>query len=498
MIPSVTTIARPSGYTSTSRATKSVSGAEDAAYRVYVYRAYGRVVLRKLLTRVHEHVRPVLDRPLIHGTRLIDLGHQECPADGRYGLFGVVVVLVGRATLRLFTREYTPRVQVPPLFTRAGDGPLLVAAPAILAHHEDLYRGVSLQSALVAFEGGVEPAEVIVGDVALAVEEQAGGGEAKVEAADHLREGGAMAPRADKESRGSRAPPRRKLLHRLVLPQGLSQEDVVPAANVEGGNLYVVVAAVDVQILPDGTCDAVLQGTVQVRYDAARVRQVLQGESLVMLGEVVYHVDLGGQELLELLRSVTVFAEKGVEGKARLAPVQPQAELPHPAPVLLAVQVVAPSDPRHQAPQGGRPHDGGLPLGHAEVRGAVHTDLAVRARELRRPLYRIVAVLELVHRGAQLALRAEAASDVLDHGYITVFGRLYRAHVARGNGEILAVRQPRQENRILPLRGSATRPVDVGHEGRTVAHRGGDVLLDHDFSRPAHTLSSRILSDEVW
>src|SRR5215211_14370 len=130
MIPSVTTIARPSGYTSTSRATKSVSGAEDAAYRVYVYRAYGRVVLRKLLTRVHEHVRPVLDRPLIHGTRLIDLGHQECPADGRYGGFRVVAVPVWREERWHLHAGGVLSREEPPLFTRAGDGPLLVAAPA--------------------------------------------------------------------------------------------------------------------------------------------------------------------------------------------------------------------------------------------------------------------------------------------------------------------------------------------------------------------------------
>ena len=102
------------------------------------------------------------------------LGHERGPAERRHG------VLAGRSRTRRTVRSPVPPgsrvsgavgVQVPVLLARAGGGPLLVAAPAVLAHHEDLDGRRGLERGLVALERGVEPAEVPVGQVAPVVQE---------------------------------------------------------------------------------------------------------------------------------------------------------------------------------------------------------------------------------------------------------------------------------------------------------------------------------------
>ena len=64
--------------------------------------------------------------------------------------------------------------------------------------------------------------------------------------------------------------------------------------------------------------------------------------------------------------------------------------------------------------QGGRLHDGGVPLGLAEVGEPYHPHAAGGAGQLRGPLDGVVAVLELAHERGEFTLRGVAAADVLD------------------------------------------------------------------------------------
>jgi hypothetical protein len=71
-------------------------------------------------------------------------------------------------------------------------------------------------------------------------------------------------------------------------------------------------------------------------------------------------------------------------------------------------------------------HDGGVPLGLAEVREAVHADRPVRTGELRGPLDRVVAVLVLVDEGDELPLGPIAPAHVLNDDDVACLRSLYR------------------------------------------------------------------------
>ena len=144
-----------------------------------------------------------------------------------------------------------------------------------------------------------------------------------------------------------------------------------------------------------------------------------------------------------------VLSEERVRGDGGPRPVQHQPELLNPAAHLDAVQVVAPGLSRDHAPQGGRSHDGGLPLGLPEVGEPDHADDAIRSGELRGPLDGVVAILELVHERRELPLGGVAPPDVLDYHDVAAAGRLYGVKVCGVDWEILAVRHPGQEDGVL-------------------------------------------------
>ena len=179
-----------------------------------------------------------------------------------------------------------------------------------------------------------------------------------------------------------------------------------------------------------------------------------------------------------------VLAEQEVEGERRLRPVLHQAKLLHAAAHLDAVQVVAPREARDHALQRGRPHDGGMPLGLAEVREPVHADRPVGTGEIRGPLDGVVAVLVLSDEGDELSFRTVTSAHVLHDDDVAGLCGRHRVQDQAVRREVLAVGEACQEDRVLTPCG---RPVDVGHQGRAVAHLGRHALLDKHPERSVHT-----------
>src|SRR5918998_237036 len=167
----------------------------------------------------------------------------------------------------------------------------------------------------------------------------------------------------------------------------------------------MVVLAIRVQVLPGLVVHAGLEAAARERRQGVRIRQVGERQSVVPAAgeEGVYRADELGQPALYLLRFRPVPAEERAEGEGRLGPVLDEAELLRAAAHLDAVEVVAPGLARGHAPQRGRPRDGGLPLGLAEVREAERPYAPVRSGELRGPLDGVVAVLELAREGGEIA-----------------------------------------------------------------------------------------------
>ena len=81
----------------------------------------------------------------------------------------IVRVSVGSGCLRLLTDQFavagrcvgvTVAGEVENFLLRPFERPLLLVAPAVVAHHEDSHRGVLVGSGLLAFEPIVEPTDL--------------------------------------------------------------------------------------------------------------------------------------------------------------------------------------------------------------------------------------------------------------------------------------------------------------------------------------------------
>src|ERR671916_876927 len=203
-----------------------------------------------MFTGVREHVGAVFDGPLVAGAGAVDGGHERRAAERRHGVVGCVVVLRWIPSGFLWLPGKEPAgSEVPVLGARAGGWPLVVAAPAVLAHHEDLDGRRRLERRIVALEGGVEPAEVPVGEVAAVVQEVSRRAEAEVQVAEGAAEV-SVDPGSDEQAWRTHAGLLGAPYHGLVLPDRLAYKAVVPAADVEGRDVYLVVPVVYVEEVP--------------------------------------------------------------------------------------------------------------------------------------------------------------------------------------------------------------------------------------------------------
>src|SRR5262249_48616816 len=97
----------------------------------------------------------------------------------------------------------------------------------------------------------------------------------------------------------------------------------------------------------------------------------------------------------------------------------------------------------------------------------------------------VVAVLDVVGEGVELAFRGELAAHVVDDDDVALARGALRGHP--GAPGLFTVLRAAEQHRVpAAVRG----PVDVRAQHRPVASGERDVLLDHDGERLGHTIYS--------
>ena len=218
--------------------------------------------------------------------------------------------------------------------------------------------------------------------------------------------------------------PARGLLEADEILERPLEEDVVPAADMEAGNLDPRVVRVDRRLLPVVVVGGVLEPVGVVRRifprEGGRVGQREVPEPVRAAGASLEPRDAG-----PVLRR-----ERRVVGKAR-RPVGREREREGAAVVRPALVVLrrrhAGAD-RHEAR---RPLGCGEELGGAGIGEAVHRHPAVRALEAGCPLDGVVAVPGLVTERVEVALGAEPPAAVLDDDHPALTRPPGRMSVAR-------------------------------------------------------------------
>src|SRR5262249_59077652 len=130
----------------------------------------------------------------------------------------------------------------------SGQGPLLLVPPDVVSHDEEPHRWLVPDAVVCALEPAVEPAQ----EHAFEIYSQGVRPQAEVVVPGDPRASGAsVLPGADEQLL---APPgllgRALLPHTQVVAQGAAQEDIVPAANVQGRDGDAGVILLDGQVLP--------------------------------------------------------------------------------------------------------------------------------------------------------------------------------------------------------------------------------------------------------
>ena len=125
--------------------------------------------------------------------------------------------------------------------------------------------------------------------------------------------------------------------------------------------------------------------------------------------------------------------------------------------------------------QMGRTRLGRLPLGSAHVGAAVHPHLARGPGLGGGPLDGVVAIVEVVPEGVELAPGGVASPGVLDDHHIALPGGFERVQHIPREGHGLIVGCPLQQDRAWPWPLWA---VDVGIQSGAVPHGNGHVGLD--------------------
>ena len=120
----------------------------------------------------------------------------------------------------------------------------------------------------------------------------------------------------------------------------------------------------------------------------------------------------------------------------------------------------------------GRRRDRRQELRRADVGTAKHADFAVRVRQRRGPFDGVVAVVQFVLEGVELALGLITAANVLCDDDVAA-GRAAHAELESSG---FVVRRSREQHGKFT---GGFRAVDVGAQSHAVAHLRGDVPLDH-------------------
>ena len=258
------------------------------------------------------------------------------------------------------------------------------------------------------------------------------------------------------------------------------EEDVVPAAEVQGRDLYGFVAVADAPLLPVVVARVVLDPVEVVGRQfavAGGLRQVIDQRQMFVESREILDC-LGDCVELGLL-TVPPGAGQGDGGQrpGLLEGLVQRASLVGPAVVVIRRCMCRCDRGERRRGFGGR-----QPLGGADIGEAVHANLAIRSGEISRPFDCVVAVLRLVPERVELAFRGVLTTYVLDDDDIAVGRVILGGRVDVGLSCCLVVGQPLQQHGVGPV---LLRPVDVCHKDRAVAHldRHIDLLLDRALAR---------------
>ena len=245
--------------------------------------------------------------------------------------------------------------------------------------------------------------------------------------------------------------------HALPAADRPVEEDVVPAAPVQDGDLDVGVALADVDAVPVRVARLVPHPLrVRLARMARGGRHLGEGQVPGVHQELVVVLlavdDVGPAAHRAQAEGVVVVDPRGVDVGRRVAGGD-----------ALEVRV---------------PERGDGPLRVAVVGLAGHADVAVAPRLGRHPVERLVAVLGLVDERLVDALRAPAAAHVLDHAGVAPSRPVLavRRHGAVGLG--LAVGHADEDGGEGRRHARAVGQVDVGQKAHAVRHRHPDVAAD--------------------
>ena len=218
-------------------------------------RAGDLCILLKRGCGVDQHVVASFRRALIEDAAGIFGRHQQSATACDDGMRGIVVVLVsvlsgwlgrGEDAITVSAIGAARAMQVVAGFNGSCERPFLLVAPYIRAHDEEFDGGFGKDAGILAFQELVEPAQLQTGDIRLEIDQEGCRGKAKVHFADGIR-GTAMNPGADQQFALFGCGGRALLAHDAEVFDGILQEDIVPTADIEGGNFYLLVFAQDGQ-----------------------------------------------------------------------------------------------------------------------------------------------------------------------------------------------------------------------------------------------------------
>ncbi len=123
------------------------------------------------------------------------------------------------------------------------------------------------------------------------------------------------------------------------------------------------------------------------------------------------------------------------------------------------------------------------PLRKTKVGGTVHANLTIAVGQLRGPGNGVHAIFRLMHKRHPFTLRGHTSTCILHDDHVAPARYLGRVSQGRADGEVLTIRQARQQHRPATL---ASRAKDIGSQDDSIAHGGGHIIIDDDLLIQLH------------
>ena len=255
----------------------------------------------------------------------------------------------------------------------AGQRPLMLIPPDVVAHDENPHRGLVQHSVVDAFQPVVEPPQVH----AVHVDGHGVGGKTEVVVSRHAGAAGAVLPRANEQLLSPpRVVPVSILPHTQEVANGAAEEYVVPATDIQRGDVDLRVVVLNAQLLPVVVVFRMGQPIVEVvRQPILQVGELLKR----MRAERLLHA------VRRLYKPAALVGGGGIsrgdvleirQGQLKHGPGHVEAKLESSSLVGPSFVVVGSGHVRNDGGQVRRLGQGCQPLGGAHIGGPVHPDLA--------------------------------------------------------------------------------------------------------------------------